>query len=331
MRWTLLFACGLAFFPAIASAQPTGTDRAVAAFEEARTLIDGGQCDRALVKLKESLALRPSIGAHLSFADCVEQSAPLEAWQHLKEAARLAYVNHDDRFALAETRAGELAKRLPAVRVELPADALEMSAFELRFDGVRVDPFYYRDGVIATTAGSHVVDASAPNQAWSQQVTTMNASTTTVRVVLRDARPPPPVAPPQPAPSPLPRVLDVDDPGATQRTIGFTIGGAGIGALVIGSLFGAVTLARRSDLQQACGGDLSSCTASSQAIEGTRGAARSSATVATIGLVGGGIAVAAGAVLVFTAPKKRTSTSGQIQIAPSVGLRSVGMTVAHTW
>ena len=333
MKWTRLLAAGVLALSSVASrasAQPRdGTDRAVAAFEEARALIDAGHCDQALPKLKESLALHASIGAHLSIADCTEQSAPLDAWQHLVEAARLAYMNHDDRLAVAESRARELAKRLPTLRIEFAGDELHLAGLELRLDGVRVEPFAYRDGIMATTEGEHVLDVTAPNRAFSQRVTTTRATSTTVRVALRDTTPEPVVPPPTHAQAPIAR--DVGDASTTQRTMGFVVGGVGVGGIVLGSIFGAVTLAKKHDMQSACGGDLSHCSASPQVIEETRSSARTTATVATASFAGGAIAIVAGLVLVLASPTSTPARMGRLTLAPTAGPHGAGMTLVQPW
>jgi len=60
-----------------AAARPAAADddheKALETFQAARAAIAAGDCVSALPKLEESLAYEPSVGAHLSIADCYEQ------------------------------------------------------------------------------------------------------------------------------------------------------------------------------------------------------------------------------------------------------------------
>src|SRR5712692_8236084 len=84
----------------VAHADSSDHARAMTAFEDARRLIDGGDCELGVVKLEESLRWEPSVGAHLAMADCLEARDPLTAWANLREAERLAYLKHDEQRKL---------------------------------------------------------------------------------------------------------------------------------------------------------------------------------------------------------------------------------------
>ena len=90
MRLRSLFASVVVLLPAVARADSPDHDKAVALFDEARKLIDDNQCDAAMPKLWMSVRYEPSVGAHLSMADCLESHDPLDAWTQLREAQRLA-------------------------------------------------------------------------------------------------------------------------------------------------------------------------------------------------------------------------------------------------
>src|SRR5579859_3020785 len=120
----LALASGL-FTPAVALADAPNHDKASAAFEEARHLIDAGDCRSAIAKLNESLAYEASVGARLSLADCYEPTDPLEAWTQVRSAELLAFTRHDDRVEVAHDRATALAAKLPAVHLVIPGDAAD--------------------------------------------------------------------------------------------------------------------------------------------------------------------------------------------------------------
>src|SRR6202041_2054177 len=80
-------------------------EKAAAAFRSARADIAAGNCAAAVPKLEESLADEPSVGGHLSMADCYEQVDLVAAWRELQEAADLAAVKSDPRASIARDRA----------------------------------------------------------------------------------------------------------------------------------------------------------------------------------------------------------------------------------
>jgi hypothetical protein len=113
------------------------------------------------------------------------------------------------------------------------------------------------------------------------------------------------LTPPPPPPPPT--------KGNGQHTISFVVGGVGIAALGVGAIFGVLAKGDRSDYQKHCGSNIGApsgfCDATG--LEGHDRAA-SRATLATVFLVGGGVALAAGAAVFFTAPR----ASAEVGIAP---------------
>ena len=287
------------FAPARARADSPDHDKAVALFDEARALIDGGDCDAAMPKLESSLRYEPSVGARLSMADCLESHAPLDAWTQLREAQRLAFLKHDDRAKIAQDRASALEPRLPLVRVVLPKGAVDEPGLEVRVDGVLVDSFFYAEGTIALKAGPHTIEVTTPNRRWSREIVAQTGATTAVDVHLERSCP----APVAPAPRPVeaPR-----DPGAAQRTIGLLLGGVGLASLGVGGVFGGAALAKKGDIDAACGGNEAACAAPSGSLDSQRSEQQSYARLSTLAFVVGGVAVASGVVLFLTAPHAKT-------------------------
>lgn len=146
-----------------------------------------------------------------------------------------------------------------------------------------------------------------------------------VRVVLAAAAtavtPPPRSTPPAGTPEP---VAEAPATGGTQRTIGLAVGAAGVVGLVVGSVFGLVSKSTYDHaLRSECGGNPDACS--------TQGAqdgqtAHGQAMVSTVGFIAGGVLLAAGAVLYFTAPSGRA-----IGVAPAVGWNAAGLTVGGPW
>jgi hypothetical protein len=315
----------VAWWATPARADDSAHDKAVAAFQEGRRYIEASNCDAAVTKLRESLSFEPSVGARLSLAECLEPSDPLGAWRLLKDAANLAYINHDDRLALAETRAAAIEKRLPTIRVNIPQTALEQPGFELRIDGELVDRFHYRSGVLATKPGKHVVEASAPLRHWSEQVVSESGGTTQVSVQLeRETCSAGPAKGGSTEPAYVTR-----DPDNGRRTLGLAIAGVGIASLASGAVFGVLTLNKKSTIRDTCGGNAGDCKASPGSVDPEQESAKTTASISTASFVVGGLALVGGGVLYFTAPTG--STSGQNRVAPRVATHGGGMGLEGTW
>lgn len=110
---TIVFVAAAAA-PLTSHAQPRDEARSIALFEQARKLIDAGQCNAAIPKLRESLIYNESIGAHLSLADCEEAQDPAAALHDARAAADLAERNGDDRAAYARARASAIETKVQA-------------------------------------------------------------------------------------------------------------------------------------------------------------------------------------------------------------------------
>jgi len=216
---------------ASALAEPSEHEKALSTFEEGRTYIQAGNCDAAITKLTESVNHEPSIGARVSLADCYEKTDTLAAWRELRDAARLAFLVHDDRLAAVEARAAALEPRLPMVRLE--GRGFEAPGFELRLDGDLVDPFLYRDRLIATSPGDHRLEALAPGRQWSSRVVAQAGSTRAVTVELEARSTVLPSVPAQP------RMVDLPAAGGgALRSLAYVLGGVGLAGAGAGAAFG---------------------------------------------------------------------------------------------
>jgi hypothetical protein len=91
------------------------------------------------------------------------------------------------------------------------------------------------------------------------------------------------------------------DAGGGQRTAGWVLAGAGVVGLAVGGVFGLTSKSTYDHaLQTECGGDPNGCTPQGKQ-DGQ--SAHSQALVSTVAFAAGAAALAAGAVLYFTAPK----------------------------
>ena len=140
------------------------------------------------------------------------------------------------------------------------------------------------------------------------------------------AAPPPvvgpvaPVAAPAPAKeTPLPPRLAND--GSAVRTTGFVLAGAGVVGLAVGTIFGIKAVGNKSDAK---------CDAQQQCDPAALSSARSSATVATISFIAGGLLAAGGVTLIVIAPPG-SSSSARLEIAPAVAHHETGFTLRGLW
>jgi hypothetical protein len=121
-------------------------------------------------------------------------------------------------------------------------------------------------------------------------------------------------APTAVAPSPPPPTdAAPQDGGNSQRTWGLVVGGVSVAGLAVGSIFGLMATSSWSSATSGPTGCPSKQGCSQQAIN-DRSSALTSATISTISFVAGGVLLAGGAVLYFTAPKHGAEPG------PTVGL-----------
>lgn len=163
------------------------------------------------------------------------------------------------------------------------------------------------DGTAVTCdPGSHVFTFEADGQTVADTVVIKEGEKSRhVAVVL--GQPAPQVAPVAPA-APVARgpLAPVVDTSNSRRTIAFGVGGAGVAGLVVGGIFGGLTLASWSSANGACPShDNCSATATSQ-----RQSAVTDSTVSDVALIVGGVLVATGVTLYLTAPKGHVPGAG---------------------
>jgi hypothetical protein len=311
----LLVACGsLATTNAHAQAS---SDKAAAdaLFKQARALMLEGKYADACPKFAESQRLDAGLGTMLRLADCYEKlGRTASAWSTFRAAADLAGRTKDPREVVARRHAKELEPKLPSLVITLAPNA-DVPNLEVQRDGERVastalgSPSY-------VDPGTHVVFAHAPGKKpWTRQITaTATSGATKVEIPVLDVDPATVTASPAPPPTTTTaRSTQAEPPppaSNTQRTIGLVVAGVGVGGVALGSFFG---LSAKSSLDASnadghCRPD-NHCDAVGKE---HRDDFERNATLSTIFFIAGGVALAGGAVLYFTAPK---STS--IAIAPT--------------
>jgi len=148
--------------------------------------------------------------------------------------------------------------------------------------------------VVAVEPGPHTIEVRAPERAlWSRRIDAPPPGSVVeidVRLVAAD----PPLSSPPP---PRSAGTGASDARSARRTAGLAIGGTGLVALGVGTVFGALAFDKRGDLDMVCGGSRSSCTANPAEITPLRENASTLAAVSTTSFIVGGVALASGLAL----------------------------------
>jgi hypothetical protein len=110
--------------------------------------------------------------------------------------------------------------------------------------------------------------------------------------------------------------------GSWNKTAGFVVLGVGGAGLIEGVITGVLAMSKHSDLAKAC--PTGTCPGTTESSEIS--SYHTVAALSTLGFIVGAVGLAGGAVLVFTAPKDRGTTSRPtgLRVAPYVGFGSAG-------
>ncbi len=123
---------------------------------------------------------------------------------------------------------------------------------------------------------------------------------------------PPPASPP----------ANEQSPGmGTQKVLAIVAGGIGVVGLGLGTVFGVMAGSQKNAAQSAC----ASNPCSTQDGANKWGTAVSTGNISTVGFIVGGVGVAGGAILWFTAPSSSSGASTQVGLGPGI------LQVKGTW
>ena len=162
----------------------------------------------------------------------------------------------------------------------------------------------------AANPGAHVVRATADGYKSAEaRVTVTEAGSATATLTLEkdpNAVAAPPVVGPAPGPGPGPAgptaPVEADTGGGSTKTIGLVLMGVGGVGLVAGGITGAIAMSKHSSLNTDCPDG--KCPADKKSAVDSY---KTMGTISTVGFIVGGVALAGGAVLFFTAPKEKKS------------------------
>jgi len=221
---------------------------------------------------------------------------------------------------------GEVEKSLPTVVVTAKdADGSDLADVRVTVDG---NGFLEKlDGsAVPIDPGMHAFHfARSDGATVDRQVLVREGQTDQgIAVVLK--RPPAPVASaPAPAPAVVSEPAQKSAPSSGRssawRTIGWVLGGVGLVGVGVGTAFGLVTLGDKTNAH---------CDVANFCDAGPLKNARSSATIADVGLIAGGVLVAGGLTLVIVSPGRAQEGTARVRLAPMVGAVS-GFVIGGGW
>jgi tetratricopeptide (TPR) repeat protein len=307
-----------------ADAQSSGASTlAEQLFAQGRELARENRWAEACPKFEASLKYDPVLGTRLNLAACYEHVGKLaSAWSLYRQAVDLASQAGDARRRdYARKQAAALEPRLPRLVITPPADP--PPGLLVTRDGTPIDPAAL--GVpLYVDPGPHEIAASAPGfVAVAQTVTVAEARAETValpalqRPAPRADRPANPsinaaAASAAPAIPPRDEGPETVAPSSTRRRAGLWVGAGGVAVLGVGLVFGAKANSSYSDAKRLCGSDLRCDAASYDRGRRSISDARSSATISTVLVAAGGVAIAAGAFVFLTAPSARDRVTARL-------------------
>ena len=270
-------------------------------FDEGQKLVASGDYPSACPKFAASHRLEPAIGTLINLVDCYEHVGKLaSAWACYFDAVMMAErAGQPARAKKAREHAKALEPRLSRLIIVVEG----VGYAEVRRDEFVIEPAGYGLAV-PVDPGRHVVRATGPGVAPFEAAVDVEGEGNVVRVVVK--------------PSTAVAPVDLPHAGRSQRLVAVVVGSLGLVSLGVAAGFGLRARSRWGEAQGDCEGTVCGPRGVALAAEANRAAG-----LADIGLVVGGVAVVAGVVLFFTAPRAAPPASARLY--PLVGRDTVGV------
>jgi hypothetical protein len=311
-----------------ALASSASADKADKLFQKAKKLHGDKKFAEACPTYEEVDKTDPAIGSKLNVAKCYEDWGRLAtAYIWYVQADKMATDAKDERAAQIKKLIEDLDLNVPRITIKTPDGADPDVLDTLTLDGQPIAEEYLNT-LQRIDPGPHVIEFVVEGQKKKKMAPIERGGESELSLDI----PKGPGKKPRPKKKGgdvTPPVIATPDPGKTRRWIGIGLGGAGV--VAIGVAMG-VTLSARGDYNDAleahCMGSPSMCNAEGYAITKD---ARSTANVATVVTIIGVAAIAGGAYLYFTAPKKPTATEKQVYVTPTLDSTGGGFVVGGTF
>jgi hypothetical protein len=295
-------------------------------FTEGRRLMGEGKFDEACPKLAESQRLDPGGGTILNLAVCHQgQGHFASAWSEFREAIDLARTDgRRDREQLALEHLAEVEPKVSHLMLSLDPKA-EVSGLAIKLDGQSLGRAAW-SSPLPVDPGAHEITASAPgklDRQLSVQVAGL-ADTKAVTIPALEDAPASPIAGFDSSPEPT-----LSDHSTGKRVAGFVVGGVGVAALAVGTVFGVEALQKRHDSDASCSGD----TCRTQAGVDLNQDAQRFANVANAGIGVGIVGLVVGTYLVLTSGGSRPvpAATARMKVSPAVGASASSLELSGTW
>ncbi len=312
-----------------ARAQASAADRATAQalFDDGKDLMNRGQAAEACPKLEESLRLDPAIGTRYQLAKCYELTArTASAWTlYLEVAAEARAAGQSAREDFARKEASKLEPALSHLTIIVP-DEVRVPGLELSRNGVDVGKGAW-SVKLPVDPGRYTITAKAPGRKqWQGVVEVHGPSGEETLVVPKLAEAPAAPEAPGSATAQSEPQVNAAEPHAgarglsTRQWVGIGLAGGGVVALGVSAVFGlnARSKDQDSDCNPACATD---------ADYELNKDARRAGNIATVTGIVGGVLLAGGAVVVFTAKPNGPETV----LVPSLGPGLAGLRLSRSF
>jgi hypothetical protein len=299
MRTAIALTCIVALVVSVAK-RADADDRvagAVALWREGRALLQQKRYAEACDRFTRSQELDPSAGALFNLGDCNEKQGKIaSAWSAYTEAETLAASKPGSANQQHAKDAHDAAERLlPRLsRLQIVVD-IKTTGMAVSRNGRVIEPAAL-NVVLPVDAGPQAIAATAPDhRAWTTTIEVVEGATTTVHVPELEALPKTIVTP----------HVEPTDKTRSHMALGLEIGG---GALTVAGLaFGGIAISKWSSVTDECQNAICRSEAIRRAQTPDRDSASTFATVSTIGIGVGLVALAVGVVLQLTAPSAHES------------------------
>jgi hypothetical protein len=273
-------------------------------FRDGRTLLEQKRYAEACPKLAESARLEPSSGVQIALGLCYEaEGKTASAWGAYSAVVWLARRDaRPDREHLATKRLAALENKVSHVTYVVPREVAALGGLELLEDGAKLASVAW-DGA-PVDPGAHQVEVRAPG--YVTYTTSFNvegeASASTVVIpALTPARAAPADVPGGGARAGLESPSTPHGHGASAlRATSYVVTGAGIAAIVAGSVLGGVALAKANTVHDHC--PASRCTSDADISENDTAGTLADASTTTF--IAGGALVATGVVMLLLSPSQ---------------------------
>ena len=278
-----------------ARAQDRDPAAAEVLFREGRAAADAGDHAKACTKFRESNRLDPAPGTVFNMADCEEKLGRIAtAWTLFSEVIQKLPAT-DERHGISSKRAAALEPRLPRLTISVAAGA-DARVFR---DGVELKAGSL-DTPLPVDPGKHVLAIEAPGRARAER---------TIEIAEGASRHE--TLEPGPAVATTPRPAEGSS-SSTRRTLGWVAGGVGVAGLAVGGVTGILVLGKKSVVDEHCD-DAKKCdTTGIDAAD----AGKTLGTISGVGLIAGGVLLAAGVTLIVTSGSDKESGRAALTVGP---------------